>query len=205
MGARLAKQTLLGTPEPKAPTAACPVCPRLGNASRWGISAGAFSLSPLSPSCPGHLEPPVHQDRALWERGSALFSCCSSAYGCHCSHRDTAHATKPSLTPWAPRSEKKTVGPLQSLPWGEGRNGDPRVPQTTPHLCLQSSSLLCRAAPRPRPAVTGGLATPALCHLLSLVCVLLGQRPGHLATQPPKQFPESRRLQQVLLGLSLLH
>lgn len=132
------------------------------------------------------------------------FSCCCLARGCHCSHRETSHAPKPNLTPWAPRSEK-TVCPLQSLPWGEGRNGAPRVPQTTPHLCLRSSSLLCRAAPRPRPAVTGGLAAPALCHLLSLVCVLLGQLPGQLATQPPKQFPESRRLQEVLPGLSLWH
>lgn len=45
----------------------------------------AFSLSPPSPSHPGHLEPRPHKDWALRRAGSALFSCYSSACERHCS------------------------------------------------------------------------------------------------------------------------
>ena len=107
-----------------------------------------------------------------------LFSLWMSLISLACLSR----VTSPDLAPWVPRSEKRQCCPSSPHPWGEEKNADTKVPQTTPYLCLWSSKLVlpapgckCLGAWPPRPS--------ALCFSWSLLLRQLQVNLGYSASR----------------------
>lgn len=223
IGAPLAKQTLRGAPEPKAPSEACPMW--LDAQTQENTDGGRSLLRPplsSSPLPPGqatrnhlHTRTGLSRDKATSSFPAAL---CSRPLNFTALWTRIFHVTKPSLTTQTPRSEKKRAWLLQpyllkgrrddlEILW-EARARGPGTPDNTSPLPLK----LVLAAPgctcAPGLQWLGGLASPGSLPSAFLLLCAVGARPtprSASATQPPKQCPESRKLQQMLPGLSPLH